>query len=181
MKKLIAMVLLSLYLFSLSAGLLAYAVAAYSARIFFEKQTSRGLYNVNDLTEVSIPADLPGIADQVQYSKVFGEVRFADAAYNYVGIKVTQQALYLLCVPNYCTTRLCGQNIINVMNMRGVPVNPKNHVPAEKALNLNVFNYHTDEYEFAVPSRNVFIRPGIIKYDVLKSSLSQPGEPPEKA
>lgn len=181
MKKLVAIFLLSLHLFGLGAGLLAHEVSAYRIRAFFEKQTRRGLYNINDLTEVKIPADLPGIAEQRQYNKVFGEVRFADAAYNYVGMRLTTHAIYLLCVPNYSTTKLCGQNIVDAKNMHDVPVNAKGRPPLCKNLELSVFNYHADQHIFAAPAWRPFTQHGEATYDILKSPLSRPGEPPETA
>lgn len=181
LKKIIALFLLSLHFFGLGAGLLAHEVTARRIKAFFEEQTGRGLYNINDLTEVKIPTAFPYVSDQSQYNKVFGEVRFADAAYNYVGMRITRHAIYLLCVPDYSTTKLCGQNIIEVKNIRDIPVNAKGQAPVYKNLELSAFNCHIHAHVFTVTGQTVFVRHGEAVYHILKSSISRPGEPPESA
>lgn len=181
MRKLVALCLLSLHLLSLGAGLVAYAVSAYCTNRFFEKQTSRGLYNIHDLTEVKIPAYLPGIADQKDYIRVFGEVRFADAAYNYVCMKMTSKAVYLLCVPNYSTTRLCGQNIIDATKIPGIPVPQKDHIPFDKNFSLSVFNFDATDYAFLTLAKPLLVRPCSASVSIFNSSITSPGEPPEVA
>lgn len=180
MKKLIAISLLSLYLFSLIACFIVHAVQVYHSDRFFEKQTGRGLYNVTDLTEVKIPADMPNVAD-TGYFKIFGEVQFANTAYNYVKMRVTSTAIYLMCVPNYETTRLCNQNIIHAKNIPDIPVPQKQHVPFGKLCVTGQSIFAFQNLKITVPVRQtsgVSIEPGTSR---LEFTLEIPQPPPKSS
>ncbi len=150
LRKAISVFLLSTLLLNIGGELLLHKVLTYKSDRFFEKQTSRGMYNVNDLTEVKLPADLPGIAD-AGYTKVFGEVRFAGEAYNYVKMRITSTAIYLLCVPNYSTTHLCGQNVIHAENIPHIPISKKEHVPFGKLSIVGQSIFVFNNLELTVP------------------------------
>jgi hypothetical protein len=179
MRRLAAISLLFLHLFSVSATLLIHTLAVYRADRFFESQVARGLYNINDLTEVKIPVDLPGIADQTFYQNVLGEVRFENAAYNYVKIKWTHNAIYLKCVPNYSTTRLCGQNIIDAKALPEIPVNKKDHVPFDKMFGVSLYNKTHLYYRFLMLAQPVQSLPCVLSARIINSSITSPGQPPE--
>lgn len=179
MKKLIAALFLSLHLFSLCGYVVVHAIAVYNSDRFFEKQVGKGFYNVDELTEVKIPANMPGISEWADYQNVYGEVRFADAAYNYVKMRITHDAIYLKCVPNYATTRLCGQNIINATKLPAIPVNKKDHVPFNKTPNLTVFNQPALQYRFIIPVPPLQHIQLIGNSQPVESAITTPGEPPE--
>jgi hypothetical protein len=150
-KKLMALLLLGIILLNSGGEVLVHQYLVYRSDCFYNHQISRGLYNVHDLTEVKVPANMPGAASWGNYENMNGEVRFANTAYNYVKIKITRTAIYLLCIPNYATTRLCGQNIIHAENMNDIPVLPKQHVPYGKMNTLGHFNFVFTRFEFAIP------------------------------
>jgi len=150
-KKLTALFLLSTLLLNLGGEFAVHQLLVYQSGQFFNRQTSRGLYNVQDLTEVKLPLSMPGVADWKNYESMYGEVRFANTAYNYVKIKITRDAIYLLCVPNYKTTRLCSQNIIHAENMNDIPVPQKQHVPNSKMSILGNYDFVFNRFEFTVP------------------------------
>lgn len=154
-KKLISTFLLFILIFNLGGQLAVHHYLVLKSERFFNKQTSRGLYNVNDLTEVEIPAYLPGLADQQEYIDTYGEVRFADASYNYVKMKLTRNAIFLLCVPNYATTRPCGMNIIHAENIKHIPVSKKEHVPFGKSTIASFFNFAFQNVQLSVPVKSV--------------------------
>jgi len=158
-----------------------YTLAVYCSDRFFERQIGRGLYNANDLTEVTIPINTPGTGEWPVFHDMYGEVRFENTAYNYVKIRMTRNAIHLLCVPNYKTTKLCGQNIIDARKIGDVPINKKDHVPAGKMLILNVFNQPPIHYCFTMPSKPVQGLPSIVNSEVVESSIIGPGQPPELA
>ncbi|MBK0378426.1 hypothetical protein [Mucilaginibacter segetis] len=149
-KKLIALFLLGAFLLNMVGDIAVHQYLVYKSDRFFNHQTSKGLYKANDLTEVRLPVSMPGVSDWAGYEMLSGEVRFADAAYNYVGMKMTHNAIYLLCVPNYKTTKLSGRNIIHAENMEHPPVQSKQRVPFNKLSMLSYFKLDVSSYEFTL-------------------------------
>ena len=149
MKKLIAALMLATYLFSLGGPLALHQYFSLLSDKFFTEQTGKGLYNVHELTEVKLPVDMPGIHDWKNYENIKGCIQFDNVSYNYVRMKVTRTALYLMCVPNYKTTRMSGRNVINAKQSRGVPVPKKQHVPVGKATLLGNFSVAFIQFSFS--------------------------------
>ena len=129
----------------------------YLSDKFFTEQTSKGLYNVNDLTEVKIPVNMPQIIDWKAYENVTGQVQFENISYNYVKMKITRNAIYLMCVPNYSTTHLSHQNIIIAKQVKDCRVPKKNHVPYTKTTLLNKFDFAFLRFEFSPAFKKITI------------------------
>ena len=119
---------------------------------------------------------MPEISNWSRYEKLSGEVRFANVAYNYIAIKMTRNAIYLQCVPNYKTTRLFGQNIIHAENMQDIPVSPKRHVPYSKLSVLSHFNLHISCFAFTVNTETAQL---IIQHPINRQ-ISRCAEIPEQ-
>ena len=149
MKKLIAAMMLSIYLFNLGGQLALYQYFSALSDKFFTEQTAKGFYNIHDLTEVKLPVNMPDIADWKNYENIKGTIEFNDVSYNYVKMKITRTALYLMCVPDYNTTRLSDQNIIDAKQSHNVPVPKKDHVPFGKATVHGNFNIAFDQFSFS--------------------------------
>jgi hypothetical protein len=137
LKKIFAAALLAVYLFNIGGQLLLHQYFSYLSDRYFNEQTSKGLYNINDLTEVKIPVNMPGIAEWKNYENIKGQVQFENTCYNYVKMKITRTAIFLMCVPNYDTTQLNDQNIIGAKQVKGAPVPKKDHVPFSKKSTLS--------------------------------------------
>jgi len=106
--------------------------AVYKANKFYRLQTEKNWYNKHDLVEIKLPIKMNGISGMDAYVPVNGQVSFADAAYNYVAMKVTANAIFLKCLPNYATTKLNIQYIIHAESLKDIPVPAKQHVPLGK-------------------------------------------------
>lgn len=150
LKRLITISLLFIYLFNIGGQLAFYQYAVYKTENFFNEQISKNRYNVNDLTEIKIPVNLPDITDGQCYQSLNGQVQFEDASYNYVRIKITRTAIYLVCIPNYATTHLIDQNIIRVKQIKDIPVPKKEHVQFGKT-NMMSYSYNAMSYKFSNP------------------------------
>jgi hypothetical protein len=129
LKKIAAILLLSVYLFDLGGYLAVHRYMEYRSDRFFEKQTAKGMYNRNDLVDIAIPVSMPGIHDWKNFEPISGCIRFDSKAYNYVAMKITTHTLFLKCVPDYKTTRLNTLNILSASPIKDVPVPKKEHVP----------------------------------------------------
>jgi hypothetical protein len=148
LKKPIAVSLLVIYLFSISGHLALHQYLNYLSDQFFTEQTSKGLYNTGDLTEVKLPANMPDIADWKSYENISGRIDFEDISYNYVKMKITRTAIYLMCVPDYKTTKLCSQNVINARHTQSPSIPKKNHVPYGKIAISGQFSCAFTQFAF---------------------------------
>jgi hypothetical protein len=155
LKKLIAATLLTIYLFTIGGQLVLHQYFVCLSDKFFNEQTDKGQYNVDDLTEVKIPVNMPGITDWKRYEKIVGQVQFENVSYNYIKMKITRNAIYLMCVPNYPTTHLCSQNIIVAKQVKQDPLQQKNHVPYGKIMLLNKFNIAFLQFKFIPPFKGI--------------------------
>ncbi len=155
MKKPVAILLLAIYLFNIGGQLSLHQYFAYLADKFFTAQTEKGLYYKGDLTEVQIPVNMPAIADWTSYENISGRIDFNDVSYNYVKMKLTRTTLYLVCVPNYETTKLTQQNVIDATQGKKVPVPQKEHVPYGKILFSGKFNFQFGQFAFLNPATTI--------------------------
>ena len=167
LKKLIAALMLGIYLFSLGGQLALHQYFSLRSDKFFTAQTSKGLYNKDDLTEVKLPVNMPAITDWKNYENIKGCIQFDNISYNYVKMKITRTALYLMCVPNYNTTRIASQNVIDAKQARSVPVSKKQHIPFGKATLQGNFNvafvqFSFSSFEKALPGHRVLSSGGIL-------------------
>lgn len=137
MKKIAAILLLFLHLYSLVGDTALHQYLTYCADKFFNEQASKGLYNTHDLEEVKVPVNLPGIRDWVKYENISGQIRFGNNAYNYVQMRVTRHALFLKCIPNYRATILNAHNILHAEPIKDIPVPQKEHVPPVKVIQMD--------------------------------------------
>ena len=150
----------------------------YKADRFFNEQVNKNLYSVDDLTEIRIPVNMPGVTDWSSFENLSGQVQFQYSSYNYVKIRVTRHAIYLLCIPNYETTHLNTQNIICAKQIPDIPVSKKEHVPVGK-VSLAVYNCPLQHFVFEIPA--IISSPSIFSHHfaVLKLFISGPGQPPD--
>lgn len=179
MKKLIAITLLVSHLFSTGGYVAFYKYLQYRSNVFFNEQTAQNKYNKNDLVEVKIPINLPNISDWTAYENVSGTVQFEEASYNYVKIKMTRHAIYLMCVPNYETTTYSTSNVIVAKNIKDIPVPKKNHVPFLK-LNLNEkAQFFFQQFAFNIPVRYLSITISHRSDGLLSAPVQIPEQPPK--
>ena len=151
----------------------------YQSDKLFNDQISKNYYNIDDLREVRIPVNMPGTSDWKAYENLSGEVQFANSSYNYVKMKVTRNAIYLMCIPNYTTTHLYGQNIIYAPQIQDIPASKKDHVPFGK-INLVAYSHQIIQYKFSIPilalSKAICNHHSIIP----NSCITGSGQPPDR-
>jgi hypothetical protein len=181
LKKLFAITLLAIHLLNIGGQLALHQYLAFVTDRFYNEQINKNRYNVKDVTEISIPVDLPHITDWVAYENISGQIQFNNVSYNYVKMRMTQHAMYLICVPNYETTHLTGSNIIDAKGARAIPpVSKKEHVPAGKMLLVAVDNQELHQYQVATLPTIVFknLLHGHSP-DTINCMIAGPGQPPD--
>jgi len=178
LKKLIAIALLTVHLFNIGGPLAFHEYLVYESDKLFNEQIGENHYNIDDLVEIKVSANMPGVTDWKGYEKLSGRIQFKNSAYNYVKIKMTRNAIYLVCIPNYATTHLSGQNIIYARQVPDIPVPKKDHVPFGK-INLIAYNYQAVHYKFSIPlikvRKTVSCNHSFIPNPLIKG----PGQPPD--
>jgi hypothetical protein len=179
LKKLIAATLLSIYLFNIGGQFVMHQYFVYLSDKLFNEQAGKGRYNVNDLTEIKLPVNLPGITEWNSYENIIGQVIFANSTYNYVKMRITRTALYLMCVPDYAATNFSGQNIINAKQVKDMPVSPKEHVPYGKTTLMGSFNIEFTQFIFSSPFKSPVITAVQSCPQLVRHSPDIPEQPPK--
>jgi hypothetical protein len=129
LKRIATIFLLVTYLYDLGGylGLRQYLV--YRTDRILNEQNKKGVYNIDDLTEVKIPYHSPEVKDWSGFASISGQVQFPNTCYNYVKMRKTRDTLYLLCVPIYESTHLVPGNIVWALHVKDIPVPKKDHIP----------------------------------------------------
>jgi hypothetical protein len=179
LKKIIAYALLFVYLYNIAGALVSHYYFSYLADKYFAEQAAKGFYNTNDLTEVKLPNNMPGIAEWPCYENISGQIKFADETYNYVKMRITRTAIYLMCIPDYGAGVFSNQNIINAMQVKHMPVPKKEHVPFAKLSLINTLSLAVARFEFIPFSRK--LRPSIIPLScgLISNYPDIPKQPPK--
>lgn len=147
--------LLNIHLLNIGGQLAFRQYLVYKTDKFFTEQTRKGLYNCKDLTEIIIPVNLPNIHDWTNFENIVGEIQFGSVNYNYVKMKMTRTGLHLMCIPNYKTTRLVGDNVLNAKDAKDIPVPQKDHVPFGKIIVQENLNISFAQIDFNCPIKTL--------------------------
>ena len=129
--------------------------------------------------EIKIPVHFPALTNWDGYASVAGQIKLNEAYYNYVRLKVTQDTVYFMCLPNTAKTRLVKADIITAKEISDLPISKNSHNPAVKKVNLpGEYNLHIFQYkylEFGVLIKN----PGKPAFTKLSHPfIESPGKPP---
>jgi len=180
MKKLFAISMLLLHLFSLYGHLVLYGYCVYQSNRLFDKQISENRYKLDDLVEVKVPVKMPTIENWKEYVYISGQINFKKNSYNYVKLKMTKDTIYLMCVPNYSKTKLTNQNIIDASKIADIPLNKKTHVPFGKVISLSEYNYQLVQFRFLSPVITLTQTSNYASSSLVNTSIASPGQPPEE-
>ncbi len=147
--------LLNIHLLNIGGQLAFHQYLVYKTDKFYTEQTRKGLYNKQDLTEVAIPVNLPNIHDWKAYENIAGQIQVGNNNYNYVKMRMTRTALYLMCVPNYETTQHLNDNVLNAKGIKDIPVPQKDHVPYGKTIVQENISFSFAQIEFNCPIKTL--------------------------
>jgi hypothetical protein len=148
LKKIAAILLLTLMVFNLVGYRWLFSSIENKATASLEQKISAGKYTVDQLVEIRIPLDMPYYSDK-DYENVYGETDFNGEHYRYVKRKVSNNTLYLLCLPNKEKT-----NIAKVKNEFTKAVND---IPSDKQgsqQKTNLIKLLTTEFKITETSVN---------------------------
>lgn len=125
MKKLAAILLLLIHLFNFAGYILLFNYYILQSDARLVKRIEAGNYNRNSLIILKVPVRLPYYNDWNEFERVDGEIVIEGVHYTYVERKVSQDTLYLACLPNTDKTELSNSQNEYAKNVNGLPVNNK--------------------------------------------------------
>ncbi|QQL48423.1 hypothetical protein [Mucilaginibacter ginkgonis] len=179
MKRAAAILLLLVTLYNLGGYLLAFQLVIYHSNKLAEQQISSNKYNEADLVEIKIPVRLPGIDSWRGYQNVSGTVELEKGAYNYVRMKMSTDTIYVMCVPNYKTTRLLKANVICAKEVSDAPFNEKKQNIPVKSVNLLIDGI-AQRLTISLPQQEIFIQKlPATNAKLLAGVLNTAARPPE--
>lgn len=180
MKRLVAIVLLSIHLFSMGGYSLLFQYYIHRSDVQMVKQIFDNKINDAKLIEIKIPVNMPTIQDWSDYEVIQGQIQLKDAYYNYVRLKMTRDTMYFVCIPNTAKTRLEKANIITAKEINDVPLTKKGQqAPIKKVntslseYNLQAFQYHYIDFETRL---NAVVK--TVKFTLNSPFIDSPGKPP---
>lgn len=109
MKRILASVLLFIFLFNLGGYLLLFQYLIYRLDNRIENNIIHNNYKKTELVQIKIPVHLPAVCNWEDYESINGQMQHNGNCYNYVGLKITRDTMFLLCLPNNEKTQLVNQ------------------------------------------------------------------------
>ena len=115
--------MLGVMIFNLIGYRWIFSVLENNATADLEQKITAGAYSDDQLVEIRIPLNMPYYSDK-DYENIYGETDWNGQHYRYVKRKVSNNTLYLLCLPNTEKTSL-----VKIKNEFGKAVND---IPTDK-------------------------------------------------
>jgi hypothetical protein len=149
LKRLFAIVLLSVHLFNIGGYALFYQYFIHQADVQMVKEVYNDKINDSRFVELKIPVHMPTVTDWTDYEVVAGQVQLKDAYYNYIKLKMTRDTMYFICLPNTTKTRLVAANIITAKEVSDVPMSKKGEQALKKVSTSDEYSLPVFKYQYA--------------------------------
>ncbi len=178
MKKLTAILLLTLFVFNTIGYRLWTEYAQNKADLNFETKLDNGHYNEEDLISIKVPLNLPYQTNWKEFERVDGEISLNGKVYKYVKRKVYNDTLILVCISHQEKTKLQEKANDYFGKVNGLPGNETNK--KAQAIKQLVSDYdvnHQYKYSYNFKPSSSFL---ITKNEVcLQQYIPLIGQPPE--
>jgi hypothetical protein len=168
------------YLFNLAGYnvFFQYSIRKADERII--QQLDKNQYSENQLVEVKIRLNLPYLSDWGAYERFDGEIEFQGVHYNYVKRKVSQDTLYILCLPSQDKTELYKEKNNYLISVNDIASGKENsNSTAKKNISLNEYKYEAMLYDFAIKAIPAIPGDHSSLCFIPLFFMDAPGEPPE--
>ena len=143
------------------------------------KQIYENKVDATQLIQIKLPVHMPGIQDWKDYEHLQGQIQFKDNYYNYLGVKMTKDTMYLVCIANSVKTRLVSANLIVAKDIADVPLSKKGSENTSKKTSGG-FEYSnpTIQYSFITFAQNLKGHENPISSELTHPYIKSPGKPP---
>ena len=143
------------------------------------KQSYENKVDATQLMQIKIPVHMPGIQDWKDYEHLQGQVQLKDGYYNYLGVKMTRDTMYLVCIANSVKTRLVSANLIVAKDVADVPLSKKGSETAvKKASGGFEYNNPSVQYSFVTFAQHLKGPENPISSSLTNPYIESPGKPP---
>lgn len=180
LKKLAAIFLLSLLLFNLIGYRWVFSIAEQNASTRLDNKITSGEYNEEQLVEIQIPLNMPYCPDK-DYENISGEMEWNGNHYQYVKRKVSDNILYLLCLPDIEKTNLSALKNEFTKAVNDIPANKQGSHQKNGFIKLLTTEYKKSD-SWLVANHNSSLSFSYFNKDLTETILFYPatkGEPPE--
>lgn len=181
MRRFLAILLLSVHLFNTGGYSLIFQYFIHRSEIQIVKEIYENKVNATQLVQVKIPVSKKGTADWPDYKRIQGQVQLKDGFYNYIGVKMTRDTMFLVCIANSVKTKLTNANTIFAKNVSDAPLTKKGQdAPAKKASASSISEYNNPavSYVFLSFENSIDRRENIISSKLSHPYIKSPGKPP---
>ncbi|WP_377114565.1 hypothetical protein [Mucilaginibacter litoreus] len=180
MRKLLAILLLSVHLFNAGGYTLIFEYFIHRSEQQIVKEIYENKVDATQLVQIKVPVHNPGMHDWPDYERIQGQIQLKNGFYNYVGVKMTRDTMYLVCVANEVKNKLFNANTIIAKNVSDAPLSKKGQEAPVKKLNSPVSEYNNPVFKYSFLS---FEDQSLKRDNYLSSILSHPyiespGKPP---
>jgi hypothetical protein len=153
LKKIIAILFLGIYLFTLIGYQVLIIVFENNISEHMIEHLDKNDYNDAELIEMKIPCSLPYASNRADYQRFDGEININGVDYNYVKRKLYNDTLYLLYIPNHEKVKLTAaknEYVRNTNDSVNTETGKKTGNNIQKTFSTNYTNSILD-YTIATP------------------------------
>ena len=119
-----------------------------------EQKISAGKYSDEQLVEIRIPLNMPYYSDK-DYEDVYGETDFNGEHYQYVKRKVSDNTLYLLCLPNKEKTSIVKEKNEFTKAVNDIPGNKEGSQQKSSLVKLLTTEFRENETAFDINNYSI--------------------------
>ncbi|MES2266018.1 MAG: hypothetical protein V4520_04620 [Bacteroidota bacterium] len=179
MKRFFALFLLSIHLFNTGGYTFVFQYFIHQSELTIVKNIYESKVDATQLVQIKVPVNNKGVTDWPDYEKIQGQIQLKDGFYNFVGVKMTRDTMYLVCVANSVKNQLFKANTIIAKNVSDAPLSKKGEAPAKKASSsVSDYNYPVVTYSFLSFDDKLERIANPISSKLTSPYIESPGKPP---
>jgi len=182
LKKIIAILLLAIYLFNLAGYSFLFGYFIRQSDHSFVQQLDQNEYNDAELYTISIPLHTPYIQNSGGFERVDGSVEYKGVQYNYVKRMVQNDTLYIKVMANRQKTQLVNEQSSFAGAVNDFATGKKDKEPVAKKWNCtSEYNNCIARYTLAISQIPNPLRGYGLRVPLQSVYIDMPGHPPRPA
>jgi hypothetical protein len=180
LKKVIAILLLAVYLFNLAGYSLVFHYFIEQSEQNFAQQLDENNYKDAELVEISIPFNLPYTQNNSCFERLDGSVELNGVLYNYVKRRIYNDTLYIMCLPNQHKTQFIKERSRYAGEVNDFASTKKEkESTAKKAAPTNEYNNIITQYRFVLPAATAATQNSNFASILPVAAIETTGHPPQ--
>lgn len=164
-----------MHLFNISGYYMVFQYFIDRSETKIVRQLDKNQFNDHELIELKVALHLPYMNNS-DYARIDGEIEIDGIHYNYVKRKVSNDTLYLLCLPNTAKTKLSEAR--NNYSSQAADL-PSNNTSGKKSLVMYEYNQPVLAYHFNKPVTDAKQIGRCLTPQLISSYIDNSFHPPE--